>query len=207
MDLKVAYGDSRLSKQWVNKKTTFDELCARFETTRRTTETVAEYKKYTKDRRDGIKDVLSAFNTLMASRDGLIEDCRLAQAVLCDISAIDAKLAELRREIEVVTELSRKAIYENARTAVNQSEWSEHNNAYLERHRQASERVDELEAQKRERLGKSKILEGFIRDIESRPLALDEFDDRLWLAIIDRVAVGRDGTMTFLFRNGTEITA
>jgi len=58
----------------------------------------------------------------MKSHDGLIEDCRLAQGVLCDTTAIDAELAELRSEIEVVTELSRKAIYENSRTAVNQTE-------------------------------------------------------------------------------------
>lgn len=56
-ELKIAYGDSRLSKKWVNKKTTFEELCERFKTTRRTTETVAEYKKFTKDKRDGVKDV------------------------------------------------------------------------------------------------------------------------------------------------------
>jgi DNA invertase Pin-like site-specific DNA recombinase len=125
---------------------------------------------------------LTAFNRLMESRDGLIEDCRLAQGVLCDTSAIDGELAELRNEIDVVTELSRKAIYENARTAVNQTEWAERNNAYLERHRKASERVDKLETAKRERLGKAKIIEGFIRDIEKRPLALTEFDDKLWLA-------------------------
>ena len=57
MELKIAYGDSRLSKHWVNKKTTFEELCERFKVTRRTTETVSEYRKYTKDRRDGAKDV------------------------------------------------------------------------------------------------------------------------------------------------------
>jgi len=57
MELKIAYGDSRLSKRWVNKKTTFDELCERFKATRRTTETVAEYKKFTKDKRDAAKDV------------------------------------------------------------------------------------------------------------------------------------------------------
>jgi len=57
MELKIAYGDSRLSKRWVNKKTTFDELCERFKVTRRTTETVAEYKKFTKDKRDAAKDV------------------------------------------------------------------------------------------------------------------------------------------------------
>lgn len=56
-ELKIAYGDSRLSKKWVNKKTTFEDLCERFKTTRSTTETVTEYKKFTKDKRDGVKDV------------------------------------------------------------------------------------------------------------------------------------------------------
>lgn len=143
----------------------------------------------------------------MANRDNLIEDCRLAQTVLCDTAAIDGELDELQREIEVVTELSRKAIYENARTTVDQSKWSERNNSYLERHRKATERTLELETAKRERLAKSKTLDIFIRDIESRPLAITEFDEGLWLAVIDRVTVATDGTMTFTFRNGTEITA
>ena len=57
MELKIAYGDSRLSKRWINKKTTFEGLCERFKVTRRTTETVSEYKRFTKDRRDAAKDV------------------------------------------------------------------------------------------------------------------------------------------------------
>jgi hypothetical protein len=117
------------------------------------------------------------------------------------------RLSGLFREIEVVTELSRKAIYENARSAVDQKEWTERNNAYLERHRKASERVDELESAKRERLGKAKIIEGFIKDIGSRPLVIAEFDEKLWLALIDTATVARDGAMTFRFKNGSEVTA
>lgn len=150
---------------------------------------------------------LVAFNKLMGNRNGLIEDCRLVQRVLCDTSAIDAELVELLSEIEVVTELSRKAILENARTAVNQIEWSERNNAYRERHHKASKRVDELEAAKRERIGKAKTIEGFINDIESRPLVITEFDKKLWLAVIDTATVAQDGTITFRFKNGSEITA
>nr|WP_320147657.1 recombinase family protein [uncultured Anaeromusa sp.] len=127
---------------------------------------------------------LVAFNKMMSSRAGLIEDCRLAQGVLCDTSAIDAELVELLREIEVVSELSRKAILESARTAVNQSEWAERNNAYLERHRKATKRVDELEAAKRERIGKAKTIDGFIKDIKSRPLVITDFDEKLWLSPI-----------------------
>ncbi len=150
---------------------------------------------------------LVAFNKLMSSRSGLIEDCRLAQGVLCDTSSIDAELVELLREIEVVSELSRKAILESARTAVNQSEWAERNSAYLERHRKATERVDELEATKRQRLGKAKTIDGFIKDIKSRPLVLTEFDEKLWLAVTDTATVSQDGTMAFKFKNGSEITA
>gem|GEM_PF-6372017 len=32
-------------------------------------------------------------------------------------------------------------------------------------------------------------------------------DEKLWLAVIDKVTVGRDGTMVFRFRNGVEIAA
>ena len=150
---------------------------------------------------------LTAFSILMNGRKGLIEDCRLAQSVLCDTSGIDAELAGVRSELEVVSELSRKAIYENARTAMSQSEWSERNNSYLERHKQASQRLEELEVRKRERLVKGKTLEGFIRDIQNRELAITEFDEKLWLAVIDQVKVGRDGSMTFRFKNAAEVIA
>ena len=150
---------------------------------------------------------LAAFNKLMVNRNGLIEDCRLVQGVICDTTAIDAELVELHSELEVVTALSRNAVLENARTAVNQTEWSERNNAYLERHHRASKRVDELEATKRERLGKTKLIEVFIKDIESRPLVIAEFDEKLWLAVIDTATVAQDSTMTFRFRNGSEVTA
>lgn len=79
------------------------------------------------------------------------------------------------------------------------------NQGYLDRHRKARQREDELTAAKRERIGKSKMLDGFIREIESRPLVIEEFDDRLWAAVIDRVMVATDGTMTFHFKNGAEI--
>ena len=150
---------------------------------------------------------LTAFNILMNDRQGLIEDCRMAQTILCDTSEIDAELVKVRNELEAVSELSRKAIYENARTAMSQSEWSERNNSYLERHKQVSHRLEELEVRKRERLVKGKTLEGFIRDIQNRELAITEFDEKLWLAVIDKVTVGRDGSMRFRFKNGMEVEA
>lgn len=148
---------------------------------------------------------LNAFNTLMGDREELVANCRLAQSYLCDCSEIDAELVELMDEIEVVTELARKAIYESARTVVNQDEFNERNNSYLERHRKATERVAELEGLRRERQSKFLMLEGFIQGIEARPLVLEEFDEKLWTMAVETVRVMPDGRMMFGFRDGTEI--
>lgn len=148
---------------------------------------------------------LTAFNSLQSVKDELITDCRLAQTALCNHAEIDNETQELHREMEVVAELSRKAIHENSRVAVDQDEWNERNNSYLERHRKASERLAERETTKRERLNKRRILEIFIRNIKSRPLAFDEFDEKLWLVAVEKVTVMPDGKLVFLFKNGMKI--
>jgi len=55
-ELKIAYGDSCFAVKWSNKTTTFDNLCARLETTVRTSETAEEYPKLPKKERDRAKD-------------------------------------------------------------------------------------------------------------------------------------------------------
>jgi site-specific DNA recombinase len=148
---------------------------------------------------------LEAFNILMGSRDELLANCRLAQEVLCDCSAIKTELAELHREIEVVSELTRKSIYENARFTINQDEFNERHKGYMERHRIATERIAELEDQRRNRQNKSLVLDGFIQEIETRPLVIDEFDEKLWLAVIDKVIIHDANDIHFTFRDGTVI--
>lgn len=148
---------------------------------------------------------LEGFNTILLYRNELIANCRLAKKVLCDCANIDAVINELHQEIEVVAELSRKAIYENAHTPINQAEWRERNNGYLERHRKASEHVIELEGLKRERQSKSIILESFIKNINSHNEVLKDFDDRLWMAAIDKVIVHQEGILSFNFKDGTSI--
>ena len=127
------------------------------------------------------------------------------RALICDYKAITTEIAELERDVEVTTELSRKAIFENARTAQDQAEFNERNNGYLERLQLAHERIEKLEKEKRRRQHKARILGTFIRSLESSPQALTEFDDKVWATSIDRVTVREDGKLIFRFMDGTEV--
>ena len=65
-------------------------------------------------------------------------------------------------------------------------------------------RASELKDKKRARK-KNMILDALIREIESRLLVIDEFDERLWTVAVDRVIVTADGGLTFRFKDGSEI--
>ena len=67
---------------------------------------------------------LSAYNSLYENRENLLEDCQLIQQTLTDCSEIDTEISQLREEIEVVAELTRKCIVENSNTALNQEEYN-----------------------------------------------------------------------------------
>ncbi len=56
-NLKIAYGNSRMDKQWKNNEISWPDFCARVKSTKRTTETVEEYRKLKKGAQDNIKDV------------------------------------------------------------------------------------------------------------------------------------------------------
>ena len=150
------------------------------------------------------KQFLVAINELMGNRGEVIADCQLAKDILCNCSEIDAKLDELRREIDVIASQSRKLISENANIALSQDEFNERNNGYLEYHRVAMERISELEGVKHERMNRVAVIDGFIRELRTRPLVIDEFDEQLWVAAVEKVVVGADGKMVFEFKDGSK---
>lgn len=155
---------------------------------------------------DDIKQrFLAAFNVLMGGREELLSNCRLGQQVLCDCTAIDEDIAKHQREIEVIAELTRKSIYENAHVAVDQDQFNERHSGYMEHHQNAAERIASLEAQRREQQNKLITLDKYIKEIVSRPLVIDEFDDKLWMASVDKVTVMPKGKLIFAFKDGTEV--
>ena len=154
---------------------------------------------------EGIKArFLAIWNSMTENREQLISDCRTAIDILYDCSAIEAEVVALEREVEVTTELSRKAIYENAHTTQDQEKFNRRNNGYLERLRAARTRIDELTVEIRNRKHQGRVLETYIANLEASQQGLAEFDDKLWVTAIECVTVKVDGKLTFKFMDGME---
>ena len=55
--IEIAVGNSRMDKKWKNLEMEWEDFLSRISTTKRTTETVEEYRKLKKGKQDSIKDV------------------------------------------------------------------------------------------------------------------------------------------------------
>jgi hypothetical protein len=120
---------------------------------------------------------------------------------------LEYEIAELQREIDITEELSRKLIYEASHGGITSAKFTEQNDGYLARNSAAKAKVAELDAKIRRREQSGRLLGKFIHDMKAAPLALTEFDEKLWALTVDRVTVQLDGTLIFRLRDGTELTA
>ena len=126
------------------------------------------------------------------------------QATLTDCAGIEAEIESLLEEIDVVTELTKRCIAENSQTAQNQEEYASRYNGFVERYEKAKTRVEELRSIKSARQGQADAIGAFMFEVQELD-ALTDFDEKLWLTVIDTVTVHSDGRMTFKFQGGTEI--
>lgn len=148
---------------------------------------------------------LIAYNQLMADRAGVIEDCSLMRQALADTVALDNEISALNEEITVLAELVKACVRENASTAQSQEEYTKKYDGLVARYEKATARLTELTAEKERKRDQDREIRLFIESIKEKPLVLDEWDERLWIALLDRATVFRDGRITFKFKNGSEI--
>lgn len=148
---------------------------------------------------------LIAYNRLMESRESVVSDCELMRRALSDCTALDAEIDRLTEEITVVAELVKTCVKENAASAQSQADYTKKYDALVKRYEKATKRVDELSAERTRKQDRDRELRLFIESIKEQPLVLEVWNERLWVGLLEKATVFRDGRMVFEFKNGTEI--
>ena len=137
----------------------------------------------------------------------MIEDGIIIQRTLTDCTEIDSQIAAALEEQEVVTELIRKCIAQNATDALDQEDYAKRYTALMDRFEAIAEKLAELNERKQARDDQACMIGGFLFELKERDEALTEFDPYIWAITLDVVTAYSDGRLVFKFRNGLEIEA
>jgi hypothetical protein len=149
---------------------------------------------------------LAAFNSRLENKAEIFEAYDEVLRVLTDTADLDAEAAELQGEREVVAELTRKCVKENAKAPLKQEEYEQRYNALVARYDAATARLQEVEARRLERGAKRTNITRFLKALVKRGDDLvTEFDEELWYITVDTIAVSPDGKLAVRFRDGAEV--
>lgn len=155
---------------------------------------------------DDIKRLfIAAINELYADRQELIATCELAIAELTDTVALNAELAELTEEMDVLAERIERLITENAATVQDQDDFNSRYNALADKYNSLKTQYEKKQSLRDDRARKRAALEAFLMEIQSADTLPITYSDRLWLSHIDHATVHSDARIIFIFKNGREI--
>ena len=131
----------------------------------------------------------------------------IIQQTLTNCTEIDSQIAATVEEQEVVTELIRKCIAQNATDALDQEEYAMRYATLMDRFEATSTKLAELSKKKQARDAQACMIGGFLFELRERDEPLAEFDPYIWAVTLDVVTAYHDGRLVFKFRNGLEVVA
>ena len=149
---------------------------------------------------------IEAYNSLMSDVSGVIADCELMRRSLSDCSELDVAIARQAEEVEVIAGLAKAAVLENATAAQSQEEYSRKYESLNQRYAEATAELDLLQAERARQQSRDKAMALFIRTLKKQPQVLTEWDDTIWTVMVEKGVVEQDGRITFVFKNGREIS-
>jgi len=145
---------------------------------------------------------MEAFNRQIDNRAEIFAYYDEILQVLTDTAALDAEAVALTQECEVVMELTRKAVQENASVILDQAAFQKRYDALDARYNTAHARLGEIEAARTERRAKRANINRFLKILARQEHLVDEFDEELWYITVERLEVFRDGRLVAVFRDG-----
>ena len=96
-------------------------------------------------------------------------------------------------------------IGENARVVQDQEEYQKRYDGLVKKYEKAKARYEEVETAIEARMGKREQINQFIKDLQVRDGVLEEFDERLWVSMVEYMTVYGKGDIRVTFKDGTEI--
>ena len=148
---------------------------------------------------------IKAYNQMMGNGKQIIEDCELMRKKLIDFKSLDTDIERQFEETQIVAELVKAAIKENAVTAQSQEAYLEKYESLTKRYETAMAELDRLQNLRTLRSQKDKAMALYIRTLKKQPAVLSEWNDTLWTVMVEKSIVHRNGEITFMFYNGTEV--
>ena len=149
-----------------------------------------------------IQDIfIQAVNGLIENHKEVTANLREGMKLISDCTALEQERDHMKEETVLLAGMVENIILENAKTAIDQTEYRKKYDALSKRYETAKSRYEELEQQISEFQARVREMERFISSI-SKQKPLTEFDEALWGGLLESITVYSTEDIRIKFRDG-----
>lgn len=146
---------------------------------------------------------LSAINKVAGDISHIIKVYQGMIEMLSDTTALEQQIEELSLRKRGLTAAMEELVVKNANVAQDQDSFMREYQPLDLHHKDLSQQIQSLHIALQERSGRSSALKKAIRTWGKIGTAVAEFDDEMFIALVDHVTVHPDGSILFTFMDGS----
>ena len=158
-------------------------------------------------REDELKPAfIQAVNQILGDKDRYITNFEELLPLLADTSELEKELEKLQVEHDSIRNRMHSYIEENKREIQDQGEYNRRYCEMAAELKKSETQLNQIKDKILEQSARKEKIRRFLDELRQMNDLVTEFDDNLWNATIELVTVHMDKTLTFTFRDGTEIS-
>lgn len=151
------------------------------------------------------KKFIKAYNLMAADKKQVISDTEDIIKLLTDTTKIDSEITKIDDEMLVITELVNKLVKENSKTDTDIETYNKKYEKLSARYDKLQVQLDELISEKKLKQGQKQKINTFIKNLKESEDELAEWNERIWMLMVESAVVHRDSSITFRYRNSEEV--
>lgn len=128
----------------------------------------------------------------------VIKDTEDIIKLLTDTSQLDSEITKLDNELEIVTKLAKKLVKENSKTRISF-------NDYNKKYEELQIKRDDLINTKVTKESQALKMRTYLNNINQSKDELDQWNESIWMLMVESAVVHRDSSITFKHRNNEEV--
>ena len=147
------------------------------------------------------KAFVQVMQQVLSQKEGILTACCEALDEAFDTAELDKAATRLQDQALSMAERVRQLVDENAWVQRDQEEFKKDYEALIAGHAKLSEKIQMIVEQKKDKAERWRRIEIFLHMLEEQKECIG-FEPGMFVALVDKVIIQRDGGMEFCFRNG-----
>ena len=147
---------------------------------------------------------VDSLNEKLSNREEVLENLKEIRNLLSGGEKTLQQQTAIWQEGKLLEEQIQTLIMQNAQIAMDQEKYQKEFDELVERHRQVKEEYEKQVLASEQDVGRGAQIDYFISTLEKMEAPITEFDEQLWVSMVDHVVVHSKEDIQVVYRDGVE---